>query len=347
MALTDIQYCEAVLPKVSRTFAPTIRMLPEGLRLQVTTAYLLCRIADTVEDSEMLSLSQKKEMLQTYSRIFLNREKSALDKFLTSVTQFPNETADDTLVHDLEKVMRVYRSFSPVMQNHIAKWVVEMSMGMHKYAQSVQKKRFSFLKSMKELDEYTYYVAGTVGYLLTELFSYYSKKITPSIRGKMENLAGSFGKGLQLVNIIRDMTVDLRRGQSYIPDELLHKYKLTRETIYEQKNAHLAEQLFNELIRNAVEHLDKALDYILLIPKEETRIRLFCMLPLFWAMRTLQKIQFNTLSLLGSEKVKVTRGMIRKEYFLALINMRSNRLMRRHYENLRKEFNPVLLPSSG
>lgn len=188
-------------------------------------------------------------------------------------------------------------------------------------------------------------MAGTVGYLLTELFSYYSKKITPPIRGKMEKLAGSFGKGLQLVNIIRDMTVDLRRGQSYIPDELLTKYRLTRETIFEQKNARQAELLFNELIRNAVEHLDKALDYILLIPKEETRIRLFCMLPLFWAMRTLQKIQFNTLSLLGSEKIKVTRSMIRKEYFLALINMRSNRLMRRHYENLRKEFNPVLLSS--
>lgn len=335
-----------MLPQVSRTFAPTIRMLPEGLRLQVTTAYLLCRIADTVEDSEALSLVQKKKMLRNYAQIFLNKEKGTLNLFLASLEQFPRETADDRLVHNLEKVMQVYYSFSLEMQKHIAKWVVEMSLGMHKYAQSVHKKRYSFLKSMKELDEYTYYVAGTVGYLLTELFSYYSKKITPPIRGKMEKLAGSFGKGLQLVNIIRDMTVDLRRGQSYIPNELLKKYKLTRETIYEQKNAHLAEQLFNELIRDAVSHLDKALDYILLIPKEETRIRLFCMLPLFWAMRTLQKIQFNTLSLLGSEKIKVTRGMIRKEYFLALINMRSNRLMRRHYENLRKDFNPVLLSSS-
>jgi len=343
LALTDIQYCEAALPQVSRTFAPTIRMLPEGLRLPVTTAYLLCRIADTVEDSETLSLNQKKNMLQAYSQIFLKKEETALQSFLDALANFPQETADDRLVHDLGKVMRVYRSFSPVMQSHIAKWVVEMSLGMHKYAQSLHKKRYSFLKSMKELDEYTYYVAGTVGYLLTELFSYYSKKITPPIRGKMEKLAGSFGKGLQLVNIIRDMTVDLRRGQSYIPDELLQKYKLTRETIYEQKNAYLAEQLFNELIRNAVEHLDKALDYILLIPKEETRIRLFCMLPLFWAMRTLQKIQFNTLSLLDSEKVKVTRTMIRKEYFLALINMRSNRLMRRHYGNLRKDFEQLML----
>lgn len=343
---SDIEYCMDVLPKVSRTFAPTIKMLPKGLRLQVTVAYLLCRIADTVEDSEALDLQTKQTMLHTYANIFTNSSNEALNSFKNLVPTLPRKTADDILVYDLDRVLRVYHLFKPAMQEHISKWVIEMSLGMHKYAQSVNKKRFSFLKSMKELDEYTYYVAGTVGYLLTELFSYYSHKITPPIRGKMEHFAGSFGKGLQMVNIIRDMTVDMRRGQSYIPDELLKKYKLTRETIYDQGNAQKAEQMFNELIRKAVEHLDQALDYILLIPTEETRIRLFCMLPLFWAMRTLQKIQYNTLALLGSEKVKVSRSIIRNEYFRALINMRSNHLMRRHYLNLRKDFN-VLAPQTA
>lgn len=340
---SDIEYCLDALPKVSRTFAPTIKMLPEGLRLQVTVAYLLCRIADTVEDSEELSLKTKQTMLQTFARIFMESNDNAIETFKNLTPALPRQTADDTLVYDLDRVLSVYFSFKPVMQQHIAKWVVEMSLGMHKYAQAIHKKRFSFLKSMKELDEYTYYVAGTVGYLLTELFSYYSHKITPPIRGKMEHLAGSFGKGLQMVNIIRDMTVDMRRGQSYIPNELLAKYKLTRETIYDQRNAQKAEQLFNELIQKAVEYLDQALEYILLIPKEETRIRLFCMLPLFWAMRTLQKIQYNTLALLGSEKVKVSRSIIRNEFFRALINMRSNHLMRRHYLNLRKDFDGLML----
>lgn len=218
---------------------------------------------------------------------------------------------------------------------------------MHKYAQSKLRQKFTFLNTMKELDEYTYFVAGTVGYLLTELFSFYSKKITPAINGRLESLAESFGKGLQLVNIIRDMATDLRRGQSYIPDELLKKYRLTRESIFEKENAEQAQRLFNELIENAVKHLDRALDYILLIPKRETRIRLFCMLPLFWAMRTLQKIQENTMALLGSDKVKIPRNVIRREYYLALINMNSNRLMRRHYQNIRRELNTILLPSAA
>jgi len=341
-----IEYCLQTLPKVSRTFAPTIRMLPKGLNIPVTVAYLLCRIADTVEDSAELTVAQKEKLLQIFISIFKSENpQESVNLFLDKIQPMPRKTADEELAYNLTTVLEVFWGFSRIMRKHIAFWVIEMSQGMRKYAQSSHKRRFTFLKSMKELDEYTYYVAGTVGYLLTELFSFYSKKITPAIKEKLEKLAESFGKGLQMVNIIRDMTMDLRRGQSYIPDELLSKYRLSRNTIFEKENADRVEELFNELIRNAVKHLDLALDYILLIPKNETRIRLFCMLPLFWALRTLQKIQANTLALLGSEKVKIPRSLIRKEFYLALINMNSNWLMRRHYLNIRDSFNPVALSS--
>ncbi len=338
---SNIQYCMDALPKVSRTFAPTIRLLPKGLDTPVAIAYLLFRIADTVEDSHHLTVVQKREMLTVYARIFSIKGAQATDEFLEMVKALPIETDDERLVYDLRKVLSVFYTFSKTMQNHIGKWVVEMSVGMKKYAQELKKRRFTFLKTMPELEEYTYYVAGTVGYLLTELFSYSSKKITPQLKRKLEQFAESFGKGLQMVNIIRDMATDLRRGQSYIPDELLKKYQLTRDSIFEQKNAARAEMMFNELIQNTVKHLDKAVKYILLIPKEETRIRLFCLLPLFWAMRTLQKIQENTLDLLKKEKIKIPRSSIRKEFYVALINMKSNRLMRRHYLNIRNEFKNI------
>ena len=48
--LSDAAYQDHILPHVSRTFALTIPQLPPGLRTAVTSAYLLCRIADTIED---------------------------------------------------------------------------------------------------------------------------------------------------------------------------------------------------------------------------------------------------------------------------------------------------------
>lgn len=342
----NINYCDSMLPKVSRTFAPTIRMLPVGLNTIVTVAYLLCRIADTVEDSEDISIDNKKELLNHYISIFKKNRANALNRFMEGVKVLPQNTDDERLVYNLPKIINVYDSFSPIFRKHIGLWVVEMSRGMHKYAQAAIRKKFSFLGTMKELDEYMYYVAGTVGYLLTELFSFYSKRITPQIKKKLNLLAESFGKGLQLVNIIRDMTTDLRRGQSYIPEELLQKYKLNRQTIFEKQNADKAQELFNELIQNAVKHLDKALDYIMLIPKEERGIRMFCMLPVFWAMRTLQKIQENTLALLGHEKIKVPRRMIKKEYYLALVYIYSNRLTRWHYARIKNQFNLLAIESA-
>jgi len=339
----DIKYCVSVLPRVSRTFAPTIRLLPGTLNVYVTVAYLLCRIADTIEDSADLSIDDKQKLLHIYTQIFNNPEGTAETEFLKGCANLPNNTPDEELAHNLAVVLRVFHSFSAQMQKYIGKWVIEMSMGMRKYAQAAHKRRFTFLKSMKELDEYTYYVAGTVGYLLTELFSHYSQKITPPLKSRLDQFAESFGKGLQMVNIIRDMAADLKRGQSYIPDELLAKYRLTRETIFHAENADRAQKMFNELIENAVKHLDRALDYIQLIPKEETKIRLFCMLPLFWALRTLQKIQENTLQLLGSDKIKISRGLIRREYLLALINLRSNRLMRLYYGHIRRNFSPAFV----
>ncbi len=346
--LQKIKYCENILPKVSRTFAPTIRRLPKGLRLQVTVAYLLCRIADTVEDSADLGLEDKKRLLSLYALIFKGAQKQeAFQEFMHLLDKLPNKSHDEQLAHNLPIVLDVYFTFSPSMQMFIARWVSEMSLGMRKYAQAGQTRTYSFLKSMKELDEYTYYVAGTVGYLLTELFSYYSNKITPTLKNKLEQLAESFGKGLQLVNIIRDMASDLRRGQSYIPDELLQKYRLTRESIFEQENADKAQALFNELIFTAVRHLDRAFDYIQLIPKKETGIRLFCSLPVFWALRTLELIQRNTLALLNPEKVKIPRRVVRFEYFLAFIHINSNRLMRHHYYKIRREFKDRLAYSPG
>jgi farnesyl-diphosphate farnesyltransferase len=312
----------------------------------VTVAYLLCRIADTVEDSEDISVDEKKELLDYYIYIFKKNRQQGLNKFMKRISVLPKNTDDEKLVYNLPKIMHVYESFSPIFKKHIGLWVVEMSRGMHKYAQAAIRRKFTFLGTMKELDEYMYYVAGTVGYLLTELFAFYSKRITPTVKKKLNLLAESFGKGLQMVNIIRDMTTDLKRGQSYIPEELLKKYKLDRRSIFEKHNADKAQELFNELIQNAVKHLDKAIDYIMLLPKEERGIRMFCMLPVFWAMRTLQKIQENTLALLGNEKIKVPRTMIKKEYYLALINIYSNRLTRWHYARIKNRFNLLAIEAS-
>ena len=53
-----------MLARVSRTFALTIRSLGQPFREPVLVGYLLCRIADTYEDSTKLSVDEKTAALE-------------------------------------------------------------------------------------------------------------------------------------------------------------------------------------------------------------------------------------------------------------------------------------------
>src|SRR5690606_3603999 len=68
------------------------------------------------------------------------------------------------------------------------------------------------IKDKNDLDNYTYYVAGLVGVLLSEVWRWYDSIETD------EQLAISFGRGLQAVNIIRNREEDLARGVDFFPE---------------------------------------------------------------------------------------------------------------------------------
>ena len=90
-----------MLPKVSRTFAPTIRMLPKKLYLPVTVAYLLCRIADTVEDDAHLNKELKQSLLQDYASYFTKGDPYYKDNFLRGIQKIPDHSTDVLLAKNL------------------------------------------------------------------------------------------------------------------------------------------------------------------------------------------------------------------------------------------------------
>jgi farnesyl-diphosphate farnesyltransferase len=331
------QFCLDMLPRVSRTFAPTIRMLPRILSLQVTVAYLLCRVADTIEDSSVLDVEQKKKILQAYASL-LQRERSYLapDGFMQRLQILPRRGAEYELLHHFPLLMAVYARFPLNVRKGISTWVVEMVSGMRKYAQSKYNATQNFLNTLSDMDEYIYYVAGTVGNMVTVLFSHYSPHIDRRITKKLEKNAEAFGKGLQMINIIRDMPADWRYHRSYVPNELLTKYDLTRQSVFSSRSSMRSREMVGELIDLALSYLDGAVQYIVDIPKAELRIRLACLLPLFWALRTLLHLKNNLDAFFNKEKIKISRAMLGQELCFAHVSALSNQLLKRRYHILRQ-----------
>ena len=75
---SDEGYQDQILPHVSRTFALTIPQLPPRLRVAVTNAYLLCRIADTIEDEPALSPVETLVYLDRFNAVVAGRGDAAL-----------------------------------------------------------------------------------------------------------------------------------------------------------------------------------------------------------------------------------------------------------------------------
>jgi farnesyl-diphosphate farnesyltransferase len=305
--MTDEAYQAYSLQGVSRTFALTIPQLPETLRLQVGNAYLLCRITDTIEDEASLTIDQKKKFASEFISVVkgnISAEHFATTFFKQLTDNTPEAERD--LIHNTERVIRITQSFTLPQRRVIEHCVEEMATGMIRFQ---KQQSLNGLHDIKELDEYCYYVAGVVGVMLTELFCNYSQSMAKN-REQMLNLAVSFGQGLQMTNILKDIWEDQQRGACWLPRDIFLQCDFAMKDITAYRNDTCYQAGLEHLIAIAGMHLRDALQYTLLIPAKEKGIRRFCFWTLGMALLTLRKINKHRDFAAGQE-VKISRRSVK------------------------------------
>ncbi|MFP4016545.1 MAG: squalene/phytoene synthase family protein, partial [Halanaerobiales bacterium] len=73
MSEEAIKYCKKILPRVSRSFAITIPMLDEEIKLPVLITYLQDRLLDNFEDEisdQDISIEERKKMMDKVVDLF-------------------------------------------------------------------------------------------------------------------------------------------------------------------------------------------------------------------------------------------------------------------------------------
>jgi len=320
----DEQYQDHILQGVSRTFALTIPVLPGPLARVVSNAYLLCRIADTIEDDEHLQDYRKRQFSEQFINVVAGSE-SASDFARDLYPELsPEATADEKdLIKNTEAVIRITHSFNPRQRAALERCVRIMAEGMTQYQETDV--RYG-LRDQTDMDRYCYFVAGVVGEMLTELFCDYSDQIDQH-RQELMQLAISFGQGLQMTNILKDIWDDQNRGMCWLPQAVFSKYGASlRDITPGQENAGF-EQGLGELVGVARSHLANALSYTLLIPPHEQGIRRFCLWALGMAVLTLRKINANRAFTSGRE-VKISRRSVKATVLITNMITRSDRLLK-------------------
>jgi farnesyl-diphosphate farnesyltransferase len=299
------EYCWQMLPKVSRSFVLPISMLSGELRRSVTCGYLLCRIVDTIEDDPELTLSQRRTLYERWL--------SMLDGDTSSLSFAGRASSDDPemqLAANAPVVLSVLTELDNVFEDTVKRWVIEMTHGMRTYSERQHAlSREHMLLNLNDLDRYCYYVAGTVGHMLTELFGETLRRRheswTVQSTEELRLSAEAFGQGLQLVNIIKDVAADARHGRSFLPRTLLFGRDV------EGKEPRSALELnhveIKPLFKRARAGLRGAVDYTCRIPETDRDMRLFCLIPLSMAVKTLELCEESPGLFDPEQPVKISR----------------------------------------
>ncbi|HJU25944.1 MAG TPA: phytoene/squalene synthase family protein [Rhodanobacteraceae bacterium] len=327
-------YQDEILPRVSRTFALTIPQLPRPLRRVVTNFYLLCRIADTIEDESALTSAQKQYFHDAFIDVVAgdgDPERFALE--LAPLLVRDALDAERNLVAHSAEVLEVTHGFNPAQRMALSRCIRIMCSGMPRYERSAS---VAGLRDQRAMDQYCYYVAGVVGETLTELFCDWSPEIAVN-RETMLRLGVSFGQGLQMVNILKDFWEDHDRGVCWLPQNLFRKVgvelgELDGHSVYQPGFG----EAYARLISIAHGHLRNGFEYTLLIPEAESGIRRFCLLALGLAVQTLQLIHQRPAFKCGSE-VKVSHRVVTNTLIMTHLFAGYDQVLRRWFTRLGRD----------
>ncbi len=323
-ALADDALQACLLEGVSRTFALTIPQLPEVLAKPVSNAYLLCRIVDTIEDEVSLNSAQKRQFCRRFIRVVAAEEApEPLAKDLAPLLSTQTIPAEHELIRLIPRVIHITHGLDAEQREALSLCVAIMGQGMAEF----QDHDLSHgLDDIAGMDSYCYYVAGVVGEMLTRLFCHYSPEIAAQ-RDLMMRLAVSFGQGLQMTNILKDLWDDHGRGVCWLPRSVFAAQGFDLADLKPGHNDPKFAQGFQQLIGIAHAHLRNALEYTLRIPPGETGMREFCLWALGMAMLTLRKINAN-LYFSDSAQVKISRRSVKAVIATSRLCRRSNILLK-------------------
>jgi len=327
------RYQAQILPGVSRTFALTIPQLPAPLDTVVANAYLLCRIADTIEDDAELDAAQKTHFSHWFTAACAGEAEAEAFSAALVPRLAPQTPADERdLIQHTPLVLRLTHSFSPAQQSHLSRCVRIMSSGMAEFQRQA---RPDGLQTLAELDRYCYYVAGVVGEMLAELFCDYAPQIAAH-REQLLKLAVSFGQGLQMTNILKDMQDDQARGVCWLPQAVFQEFGFDLRDLAANRYQPAFADGLAVLIDQTRQHLEQALDYVLLIPAAEKGIRRFCLWALGMALLTLRRIEQRRQlgGFYSPQQVKISRREVRLVVLVSNLATGQDWLLRRLFQRL-------------
>ena len=212
--MTPQQYCHDICKKSGSNFVRTFYLLERKKRHALEAFYAFCRVVDDIVD-ESADVTKAREGLQHWrdeiGRLFEGKTEERIGLALFPAIQ-------------KYKIPREY--FDEILTG------CETDLTQRRY------------ETFEALEAYCYRVASCVGLVSLHIFGL---ELTPQTKA-----AGiALGKALQLTNILREISSDLRLDRIYLPQDELREYDITENNLKNSnlKNENMLEFLYHQINR--------------------------------------------------------------------------------------------------
>ncbi len=208
-----------LLKRVSRSFYISLRLLPGPMREGAALAYLLARTSDSIADSSSADARLRAHCLRAFQAQLAGLEdyRSWPAELVTGVKDV-SERDLLALSHRLLELVHDLPSAELALVQEVMNIIIGGQMLDLKHFGAAHADKPVVMGSSDDLEDYTYRVAGCVGEFWTKLgLLSLGNCFSSASPCSLLELAVNYGKGLQLVNILRDLPRDLSEGRCYLP----------------------------------------------------------------------------------------------------------------------------------
>jgi farnesyl-diphosphate farnesyltransferase len=306
----DREWCHDAVQDVSRTFALTIDALEEPMATRICVGYLLCRVADTVEDATSIPPAAQASLLETFDAVLDPAADATAEDFRAEAADhLPEELdADWRVVAAAPTVVATFEDLDADAREAIRPTVREMATGMASFVERYADAGGLRIQSPSELEEYCWYVAGTVGELVTELLAAHA---SPDAAESMRENARSFALLLQLVNVAKDVRPDYEEENNvYLPQAWLDDQNLDPDEVADPENATRVGSVVERVTERARGYADGAQRWLEAMPTAQGNTFAAWAVPYLLAVGTMRELRERPDDVVREGDVKVSRAEV-------------------------------------
>ncbi|OGQ22397.1 MAG: hypothetical protein A3I05_03175 [Deltaproteobacteria bacterium RIFCSPLOWO2_02_FULL_44_10] len=278
---------QRILKNVSRSFYLSLLLLPEPLQKTLGLAFLFCKAADTIADTDIIPVEKRLSVLHTYRDVFLRGL-----PFHGEVNLFyrGGSVAERELLHAIPDLFITLDALPLEDQRHIRWLLPELTQGMIlDLTFFTNQHQMRALPTAETLDRYTYAVAGCVGIFWTRILkAHYPFAATWT--HEVEEIGEQFGKGLQMVNVLRDLPHDLEQGRCYLPEDALTQNGIAPRDLIDVNLRPKMKSFLASYIAQTHDMLRAGVRYVAFLPSQERRLRAAVLLPMRLGHQTLDQL---------------------------------------------------------